>query len=259
MVSDMSKSKSFDIVASEGVVAGTSSANIKDSPQIDALLKKLAIVGAIKEPVDVSIQRCGELIGQSPKTAARRLERLERQGLLQRWYTGARSWGILTKEGRDVLFREYMDYQAIFSGNTAILVLTGEVVSGLGEGQYYTNLEGYRLQFVEKLGIDPFPGTLNVKLDEKSFPLRGKLDVGGILIEGFETSDRTFGAARAYIANIGDTQCGVVIPQRSHHGQDIIEIIASCNLRERLELKDGSAVKLELQLETNKMKGITNK
>ncbi len=36
----------------------------------------------------------------------------------------------------------------------------GEVVSGLFEGAYYISKEGYHRQIVEKLGFEPFPGTL---------------------------------------------------------------------------------------------------
>jgi riboflavin kinase len=43
-------------------------------------------------------------------------------------------------------------------------VLRGRVVSGLGEGQHYISRQGYLKQFREKLGFEPFPGTLNIKL-----------------------------------------------------------------------------------------------
>ena len=44
-------------------------------------------------------------------------------------------------------------------------VIEGTVVTGRGEGAAFTQLEWARQQFVERLGIDPFPGTLNLILD----------------------------------------------------------------------------------------------
>ena len=44
------------------------------------------------------------------------------------------------------------------------VVLTGRVKSGLGEGRYYMSQKGYRAQFAKRLGIDPYPGTLNLRL-----------------------------------------------------------------------------------------------
>ena len=47
----------------------------------------------------------------------------------------------------------------------AELDVTGVLFSGLGEGAYYIMIKGYRKQFQSKLGFDPFPGTLNLRLD----------------------------------------------------------------------------------------------
>ena len=39
----------------------------------------------------------------------------------------------------------------------------------MGEGSYYMSLKGYKKQFKEKLGYEPFPGTLNLKLEDKIY------------------------------------------------------------------------------------------
>jgi riboflavin kinase len=44
------------------------------------------------------------------------------------------------------------------------VTLEGTVFTGLGEGAYYVTKEHYRQQIVEKLGFEPYPGTLNLKL-----------------------------------------------------------------------------------------------
>jgi CTP-dependent riboflavin kinase len=39
-------------------------------------------------------------------------------------------------------------------------------VSGEGRGSDFTQLDWSRRQFIEKLGIDPYPGTLNLVVDD---------------------------------------------------------------------------------------------
>ncbi|HXV99308.1 MAG TPA: DUF120 domain-containing protein, partial [Anaerolineae bacterium] len=48
----------------------------------------------------------------------------------------------------------------------ANLALSGQVVTGLGQGAGFTQLDWAREQFIEKLGIDPYPGTLNLRLSQ---------------------------------------------------------------------------------------------
>jgi len=70
--------------------------------------------------------------------------------------------------------------------------MLGRVVGGLGQGQYYISRKGYRNQFFQKLGFVPFPGTLNIKLDEPFNPGPHQ-----ILIEGFREEERSLGNAGA--------------------------------------------------------------
>jgi len=122
--------------------------------------------------------------------------------------------------------------------------LEGKVFTGLGEGAYYISQPKYREQFIEKLGFNPYPGTLNVKIKEeylkkvfliKSYP--------GIIIEGFINNKRTFGPVKCYKAVLEDKIEGAVISaMRSHYKDDVLEIISSVNLREALKLKDGDKI-----------------
>jgi len=43
-------------------------------------------------------------------------------------------------------------------------------------------------------------------------------------------------------------KCAVVIPEVANYPEDIIEIIASVNLRERLQLKDGDDIEIKILL-----------
>ncbi len=211
-------------------------------------LKKLALMGAVKKAVKVSSKEFAEKIDQSIQTAARKLKELEEVGYIERVLTKDGQFVVITERGKEVLYREYLDYRKIFEDFDKV-VLKGKVTSGLGEGKYYVSLEGYKRQFVEKLGFEPFPGTLNLKLDKEQLVLRTKLDeLNGILIEGFKTEDRTFGNVKAFKCRIDGIDGAIIIPERTHYSRDVVEVIAPVNLRKELKLKDGDEVVVEVTL-----------
>ena len=47
------------------------------------------------------------------------------------------------------------------------LVITGKIVSGAGEGAYFTQIDWVSRQCSEKLGFIPYPGTLNLDIAEE--------------------------------------------------------------------------------------------
>jgi len=129
-------------------------------------------------------------------------------------------------------------------------VITGEVFTGLGEGAYYVSLNGYRMQIIEKLGFDPYPGTLNLKLtDPSDMYFREFLSHRvGILIKGFSDGRRTYGSVKAFKAKMRDIDAAVLLIERTHYGRDTLEVIAPVNLRQALNLKDGDRVSVEVYL-----------
>lgn len=106
----------------------------------------------------------------------------------------------------------------------------------------------YRQQFRRELGFDPYPGTLDIKLDARSLELRSiLLELPGKHIEGFKASERTFGPVKCFPATLRGVKAAVVLPARSHH-TDVIEVIAPKNLRKSLKLEDGDVVKIEVSV-----------
>ncbi len=208
-------------------------------------LKKLALLGAHKKPVELSSNDFASHIDSSPQTAARKLKDLEEKTLITRQIIHRGQLISITKDGINVLQKELNDYIEIFTSNGNKKFLTGKVITGLGEGQYYIALDGYRNQFREKLGFDPYPGTLNVKLDPESIELRKRIS-SHITIAGFTSHNRTFGNGSCFNVKISEIQGAVVVPERTHYPEDIIEIIAPVNLRKSLNLKDGSFVQVEV-------------
>ena len=208
-------------------------------------LKRLALLGAHNKPVQISSNEFASYIDSSPQTAARRLKSLEDEKLISRQILHNGQLISLTKNGLESLQKELNDYREIFSGNGAVKILSGKVITGLGEGQYYISLEGYRTQFREKLGFDPYPGTLNVKLDPLSIELRKRISAN-IKISGFTDQNRTFGSGTCFNVKISDIKGAVITPERTHYPEDIIEVIAPVNLRQHLNVRDGSTVAVEV-------------
>jgi riboflavin kinase len=187
-------------------------------------------------------------LATSQQTAARWLVELEREGLIKR-EAGPRGQSVrLTSTGLAIIRSVYHDLDAIFRARARVLKLVGRVTSGIGEGSYYVCQEGYRRQFKRVLGFDPYPGTLDLKLDEESLELKGVLQsMPGKHIEGFITPERTFGPVKCFSAKLRGVKVAIVIPSRTHL-TDAIELIAPKNLRKKLGLKDGDRVKLEVRV-----------
>jgi len=121
-------------------------------------------------------------------------------------------------------------------------IMRGKVSAGRGEGQFYISNDGYKRQFIEILGFEPFPGTLNIKMEEPFVPPEQK----AILIKGFQDANRTFGGCRCYKIKLNGIGASVVRPERSDYPDDLIEVIAPVNLRKALVLEDGDQVEVTL-------------
>ncbi|GGL27974.1 riboflavin kinase [Halarchaeum grantii] len=212
-----------------------------------AALKLLALDGARRGEVKVS---CGDLAGRldaSTQTASRRLQALEEAGYVERDVVSDGQWVTITDDGDRVLQREYEDYRRVFE-TTADLELRGSVTAGMGEGRHYISLPGYKRQFEERLGYEPFPGTLNVELAERSRRERSAMEsFDGVDIDEWEDDERTYGSATCYPAVLeadGDTYdpVHVIVPDRTHHDETKVELIAADKLRDELGLADGDEV-----------------
>ena len=211
-----------------------------------AVLKLLALAGADHTPVVLTSRDLGDRLGVSQQAADRYLLELERRGFLARSLANRRQRLSLTPAALEQLRAEYRSYRRIFEG-PARTSLAGEVASGLGEGRYYLSQPGYVVQFAERLGYEPYPGTLNVRVRPAEGRRLGALrDWSGLRIDGFEAAGRTFGGATCYPAKLNGHACHLIRPDRSHY-QDVVEFVARERLRTRLRLKDGDAVTAELE------------
>jgi riboflavin kinase len=211
-----------------------------------AVLKYLALAGADHTPVIVTSRELGESIGVSQQASDRYLMALEKKGLVTRSLAQRRQRLQLTPAAMALLRGEYQSYHRIFEG-PAKISLSGQVASGLGEGRYYLSQPGYLVQFSERLGYTPYPGTLNVRVDGAA--LR-KVDlVGswkGLRIDGFQASGRTFGGATCFPARMNGHPCHLIHPDRTHY-KDVIEFVAADCLRDALRVKDDDPVQVDIE------------
>ncbi|MCS7119016.1 MAG: DUF120 domain-containing protein [Archaeoglobaceae archaeon] len=211
-------------------------------------LKVLALMNATREVVKISCKDFAKKINQSVQTASRRLKELEDEGLVERIIKKNGQFVVITEKGFNLLHSEYLQLKKIFE-NSNILRFRGTVFSGLGEGRYYVSLEGYRKQFKEKLGIDPFPGTLNIRVPKEEITIKKRLDnEKGIKIESFKSEDRTFGEVKAFKCKVKGIDAFIVMPRRTHHLNDVVELISEKKIRDELKLRDGDEVEIEVIL-----------
>jgi len=213
-------------------------------------LYKLAGLGACSRTVKVSTEYLAEKMGLSQQTASRHLIELEKKDWIKRTITPEGCLIKITNSGKVELKKLYSDLRLVFeAAYPPSVTLDGVLFTGLGEGAYYVTKEGYRKQFIEKLGFDPYPGTLNLKLTtEYDMKVRSELETyPAIEIQGFENESRTFGPVKCYPAIINNNVKGAVIyALRSHYNSSVLEIIAPSFLRSKLKLKDGNKVKVEI-------------
>lgn len=218
-------------------------------------LYKLADLGASSRTVKVSTEYLAEKIGASQQTASRHLITLEKMGWITRTVTVDGCLTKLTPQGISELKKLYSELRIIFESEyPPSITLEGVLFSGLGEGAYYVTKEGYRSQFVEKLGFDPYPGTLNVKIS-RDYDLKALSELEtypAIELKGFKTESRTFGPVKCYPAIINNKVTGAVIyAMRSHYGASVLEIVAPTCLRRQLDLKDGNKIKIQILINPN--------
>jgi riboflavin kinase len=207
-------------------------------------LLELALMNAAQQPIQISAVEFSKRLQTSPMTASRRLKELECNGLIARTRSGRSQAIIITKKGSNELKEQYLAYKSIFEAKPSI-ELEGTIISGLGEGKYYLSIRGYTKQFEELLGFTPYPGTLNIKLADESAAARVRLDnLAPVYISSFKTSNRTYGGIKSYVASIGGIDGAIIVPDRSHYHNDIVETIAPVSIKKTLKIDNGDLIKV---------------
>lgn len=117
--------------------------------------------------------------------------------------------------------------------------IIGKVLSGKGGGRSFLKLPWVKQQITAKLLFTPYLGTLNIQISSDSTGKRKLLEkVASMMVypaEGYSTG-------KIFKATIDTVKCGIVIPEVVGYPQNLIEIIAPVNLREKLQLSDGDEI-----------------
>lgn len=217
--------------------------------------------------LEITSTQISRLINRSQQTASKIIIDLEKENLIERVKNKKKFGMKLTETGFEILQDVYNLLKvSMEKSQVKPMLFKGEIVTGMGEGAYYMSLEGYKKQFQNKLGYEPFPGTLNIKIEDKNY-LNSRKDLinyPSIYIDGFKNSDRTFGWVRCYPATISQetslsrevTQSQttnisddvhVLLLERTHHNNNLIEVIGPWNIKESSNLKNGDSVVVKIK------------
>ena len=121
--------------------------------------------------------------------------------------------------------------------------IDGEVTTGMGKAEFFLSQEFYTKEFKKNLGFIPYPGTLNVIVDEKYLQNINEIKNS---CENIIKPNTEFGAVK-YIKAILNNQIdgAIVFPAKTTHEENYLEFIAEEKLREKLNLNDGDIVSIE--------------
>ncbi|MFW3145438.1 MAG: DUF120 domain-containing protein [Thermoplasmatota archaeon] len=209
------------------------------------ILLKLSQLGAIERFIDLTTDKLGVILETSQQSASLYLKRLESRGFIERIRKRNGSAVRITREGLEQLLGLYGQLKAIFDTSREIRV-RGTITKGLGEGAYYLSQKRYKDQLKHYFDMEPFEGTLNIKLSIRDSPVLDLLKKGtGIKIEGFVSDGRSFGSCICYPCRINNVKGAIMIPNRTLH-VGTLEVVSDKRLRDELGLKDGDQVEISI-------------
>lgn len=124
--------------------------------------------------------------------------------------------------------------------------ITGIVTTGLGKAAFFLGQDFYKDQFNAKCGFIPFPGTLNLIVEEdKLNDIRLMKDSCRNVIK----PDQGFGGVRYIKAHLNDSIVGaIVFPDKTTHDENYLEFISKEKLRDKYNFKDGDEVKISIDI-----------
>jgi CTP-dependent riboflavin kinase len=127
------------------------------------------------------------------------------------------------------------------------VILTGIVHTGRREAAGFLVVPWVVAQLRERVGILPYPGTLNLVLTEEASlaAWRGVRQRGGWI--RLVSPDPSFCDASCFRVLVnGGVEAVIVLPHVERYPDDLVEVVAEVGLRERLGLSDGDRCRLQL-------------
>jgi len=214
-------------------------------------LSYLLSKGAKYNYVTLTTFSLGKNIHKSQQAASKHLLELEENKFITRIISGRNLSVKITGKGFSEMVKLSSILQKSLDSSSSHVNLKGILVSGMGEGAYYMGLKGYTKQFKSKIGYVPFPGTLNVKLDQKIHQesIKQFETLEGIKIKSFSDGKRTYGWVKCFSAKLNNSiNCQLIVLERTHHDDSIVELISKVCLRKNGKLKDGSKISIKIEI-----------
>jgi len=214
-------------------------------------LANLISKGARHNFVPITTSSLGKGIHKSQQAASKHLLELEKDGFIERIMNGRKFSVKITSKGHSEMVKLSSILKSSLETFPSFVELKGTLVSGMGEGAYYMSLKGYTKQFKTKINYIPFPGTLNVKLSKKDYVETAQQfrTLNGVLIKSFSDGKRTYGWVKCFKAKLNNSiDCHLIILERTHHDNSIIELISKSNLRKNRKLHDGSKLTIKIHI-----------
>ena len=214
-------------------------------------LSHLLSKGAKYNYVTITTSSLGKNIHKSQQAASKHLLELEENKFITRIINGRNLSVKITSKGFSEMVKLSSVLQKSLDSSPSHIDLKGTLVSGMGEGAYYMGLKGYTKQFQSKIGYIPFPGTLNIRLDQKIHQesIKQFETLNGIKIKSFSDGKRTYGWVKCFSAKLNNSiNCQLIILERTHHDDSVIELISKVCLRKNAKLKDGSKVSIKIEI-----------
>jgi riboflavin kinase len=122
----------------------------------------------------------------------------------------------------------------------------GRVVKGVGESKGFLSIDWVAKALTDAFEFTPFPGTLNLTLDDpraqEVLKERGQMRL----------VHRTEGFCDAILIKAvlnGQHECGIVIPLVKEYDERLLEVVAPVHLKETLHIDDGDVVTLDLDMD----------
>ena len=122
----------------------------------------------------------------------------------------------------------------------------GKLFSGMGAGEEYLSKEPYQERFKQILGYKPFPGTLNIRLEEED-QIKKIRSREHKRLDGFEHGETEYSGMDIYICEIMGVEAAYLDLDVTDYGDEVVEIVAPIELREFLDVEDGDELEIEFE------------
>ncbi len=225
------------------------------------LIYKLARIGSFRG-ITLTTQEIAEEVLSTQQTVSRRLNKLRDLEFIEITTKGKKNIMKITQKGKAFLKVIQLGLEDIFAHEKTGIKYYGSVQTGMGEGKYYVKIPNYFSKFAEFLGeepisrrgaisrdIEPFPGTLNVVLDD-NYTEEFYLAIDNQkpkIIDSFTSTElnRTFGPVNCYNVEIFNSEreeekvkCLFLDIRRTSHKKNIVEFVSNFTLREKFTINE---------------------